>query len=359
MFGRRIPFAEFFRPYDVLFTARVGNDQIARFCYVNSFLSAVGNGTAKAAGTASPAIPGTFDGPNVVASGLAMAADDFSRTVGSIHDRMSNAFGSGTLESAQSAAGTGAKSTQSVVSSGAQSVNKGAKSVGTVAATTGRFAAGGGKLYFRGASAYLSFTSQSLASGISLVAQSPATFLGLVGETPVVSAAIRPADNTPVPIISAGSPIFFGAQTLLPALAAAQAAPAPDTNPQWPMHGRVTTLFGVPHWPYQPTHTGIDISDGNRSGTTPIRPFRPGTVVEVIHSYQGLGNHVVVDHGGGVTSVYAHLSSMTASVGQQVDKNAVIGYEGSTGASTGAHLHFEVRVNGQPVNPYQYVPGQP
>lgn len=176
---------------------------------------------------------------------------------------------------------------------------------------------------------------------------------------------IRPADHTAVPIIEPDSPALLAASKALPAAPAAAAptptvpAPQPVLVPKWPLHGAVTTEFGASNWPYQRVHTGIDISDGTRPGTTPIYPFRPGTVVQVVHSNVSLGNHVVVDHGNGVTSVYAHMSSTSVVVGQQVDHGTVLGYEGSTGASTGTHLHLEIRVNGQAANPRTFISGQP
>ncbi len=127
----------------------------------------------------------------------------------------------------------------------------------------------------------------------------------------------------------------------------------------WPINGRVTTEFGVPHRPYQVTHTGLDISSGNRSGVTSVMPFRLGTVINVVKSRQGLGNYVVVDHGEGLTSVYAHLYSVSVQVGQLVDEASELGKEGSTGVSTGTHLHFEVRLNGQPTDPQAYISGRP
>lgn len=146
----------------------------------------------------------------------------------------------------------------------------------------------------------------------------------------------------------------------------ASAMPAPATGQpvqtgpvaQWPIHGAITTPFGVPELPYELIHTGLDISDGQAPGATPIRPFKPGVIVSVIRS-GGLGNHVIVDHGGGVTSVYGHLYSIAVRVGQQVGENTVLGYEGSTGISTGTHLHFEIRLNGQPVDPHKFIGGQP
>ena len=115
----------------------------------------------------------------------------------------------------------------------------------------------------------------------------------------------------------------------------------------------------MPHWPYQPTHTGLDISDGQPAGRSEIKPFRPGHVIDIVRSNSGLGNHVIIDHGDGITSVYGHLASIVAVIGQAVDKTTVLGFEGSSGASTGTHLHFEIRVDGQARDPLQFIPGRP
>jgi len=82
-------------------------------------------------------------------------------------------------------------------------------------------------------------------------------------------------------------------------------------------------------------------------------------IIDVVVSKKGLGNHVVVDHGNGVTSVYGHLASIAVKVGQDVDTTTTIGQEGTTGVSTGTHLHFEIRVNGQATNPYRFISGKP
>lgn len=133
---------------------------------------------------------------------------------------------------------------------------------------------------------------------------------------------------------------------------------AAGTQTVWPIHGRITTEFGVYHEPYQKTHTGIDISDGKPSGTSAVTVFRSGTVLQVSHS-GGYGNHVIVDHGNGLTSLYGHLYSISVVVGQHVNPGDTLGYEGSTGDSTGPHVHFEIRLNNQPVNPHLYETGNP
>ena len=89
-----------------------------------------------------------------------------------------------------------------------------------------------------------------------------------------------------------------------------------------------------------------------------IKPIKPGTVVDVVHSNRGLGNYVIIDHGNGLSSVYGHMFSTQVQIGQAVNKDSVIGFEGSTGASTGPHVHLEVRVNGQPTDPLQYIGNQ-
>lgn len=100
------------------------------------------------------------------------------------------------------------------------------------------------------------------------------------------------------------------------------------------------------------THTGLDI--GAASGTD-IYAASDGTVLVSGWNAGGYGNYVVIDHGGGVTTLYAHCSSLLVSSGQRVSKGQVIAKVGSTGMSTGPHLHFEVLVNGAHTNPYAYL----
>jgi murein DD-endopeptidase MepM/ murein hydrolase activator NlpD len=94
-------------------------------------------------------------------------------------------------------------------------------------------------------------------------------------------------------------------------------------------------------------HTGVDI--GAPEGT-PVHPGGKGKVV-MTGWMGGYGNAIVVDHGGGRSTLYGHLSKITCAVGDEVDTSDVIGKVGSTGFSTGYHLHFEVRIDGTPVDP--------
>lgn len=101
-------------------------------------------------------------------------------------------------------------------------------------------------------------------------------------------------------------------------------------------------------------HGGIDITGGGIYGK-PIYASRAGTVVTAVYGTTGYGRYVVIDHGDGFTTVYGHCSNLCVSAGQTVSKGTQIAYVGSTGNSTGPHLHFEVRHNGVKQNPLSYV----
>ena len=116
----------------------------------------------------------------------------------------------------------------------------------------------------------------------------------------------------------------------------------------WPVNGPVVSGFGM-RWGRM--HEGIDIAVP--SGTQ-IRAAASGTV-EIAGYEGGYGNYTCVDHGGGLSTCYAHQNSIGVSVGQTVAQAQIIGTVGSTGHSTGPHLHFEVRVNGQAVDPLGYL----
>lgn len=116
----------------------------------------------------------------------------------------------------------------------------------------------------------------------------------------------------------------------------------------WPASGTLTSNFG---WRWGRMHEGIDI--GAATGT-PISASAAGTVI-VAGWNGGYGNLVVIDHGGGVSTAYGHQSAIHVSVGQSVGQGTVIGAVGSTGNSTGPHLHFEVRINGSATDPLPYL----
>jgi len=99
---------------------------------------------------------------------------------------------------------------------------------------------------------------------------------------------------------------------------------------------------------YHLFHRAVDLKEVQGA---PVYPTMDGVVEEVIYSRFSYGNHLIVNHGSGYKSLYAHLAKIVAEKGQEVDKNTVIGLVGSTGWATGAHLHFEVWENGHPINP--------
>jgi murein DD-endopeptidase MepM/ murein hydrolase activator NlpD len=130
-------------------------------------------------------------------------------------------------------------------------------------------------------------------------------------------------------------------------------SPAGDTTPSaagltWPVNGPVTSPFGM-RWGRM--HEGIDIGvpDG-----TPIHAAASGRVIYA-GWMEGYGNLTAIDHGRGLSTAYGHQSSIGVSLGQTVTQGQVIGYVGCTGHCFGPHLHFEVRVNGTPVDPLGYL----
>ncbi len=115
---------------------------------------------------------------------------------------------------------------------------------------------------------------------------------------------------------------------------------------QWPTTGPITTYF------MEGGHRGLDIAP--RFGT-PIYAADAGRVVTLLAWDRSFGWHIVLDHGNGMTTLYAHLSKFAVAHGQRVEKGEVLGYVGSTGYSTGPHLHFEIAVNGQLRDPMPYL----
>lgn len=137
-----------------------------------------------------------------------------------------------------------------------------------------------------------------------------------------------------------------------PSSSSSSSSPAPPSSPgatlSWPVSGPVTSGFG-PRWGRM--HEGIDIAV---STGTPVRAAAAGTVIYV-GWLGGYGNLVVVDHGGGLSTAYAHNSSFSVGQGATVGAGAAIALSGNTGNSSGPHVHFEVRVNGSAVDPLRYL----
>jgi murein DD-endopeptidase MepM/ murein hydrolase activator NlpD len=119
----------------------------------------------------------------------------------------------------------------------------------------------------------------------------------------------------------------------------------------WPVKGVITLEFGQSDWPYQIFHTGIDIANPHGLQGDPITPLMKGKVIYAGEIFWGYGKHIIIDHGNNITSIYGHLSKIFVYPGQEVKPGDIIALEGSSGWSTGPHLHFQINVFGLPVNP--------
>jgi murein DD-endopeptidase MepM/ murein hydrolase activator NlpD len=122
----------------------------------------------------------------------------------------------------------------------------------------------------------------------------------------------------------------------------------------WPVEGQITASFGERIDPFNGEgafHSGVDISAN--VGSPVIAPA--DGAVTFADFLGGYGRAIMVDHGHGITTRYGHLSSLAVTAGQIIHRGDTIGYVGSSGRSTGPHLHYEVRINDAPVNPYKYL----
>lgn len=128
----------------------------------------------------------------------------------------------------------------------------------------------------------------------------------------------------------------------------------PDTSFIWPV-GKgaiITSSFGM-RWGRP--HNGIDIGH-SAQGNTPIMAAAAGTVIDAYYNRGGYGNLIIIDHGNGVQTYYAHLGQIDVVEGQTVSQGEHLGMMGRTGHATGYHLHFEVHINNRPVNPVRHLP---
>ncbi len=128
--------------------------------------------------------------------------------------------------------------------------------------------------------------------------------------------------------------------------------PLANLSGVWPVDGPITSMFGPRSLlPGEKFHTGIDIGVPER---TPVRATASG-IVRFVGNTDGYGLRVEIDHGNGVTTLYAHLSEANVVPGQRVERGQPIGKSGNTGASTGPHLHYEIRQNGRPIDPWPFL----
>jgi len=122
----------------------------------------------------------------------------------------------------------------------------------------------------------------------------------------------------------------------------------------WPVEGQVTGSFGERIDPFNGEgafHSGVDI--GSSYGHPIVAPA--DGVVTVTDTMGGYGKTIMINHGNGISTRYGHLSGFAVTAGQHVQRGETIGYVGESGRSTGPHLHYEVRINDTPVNPYKYL----
>src|SRR6476620_6558903 len=142
---------------------------------------------------------------------------------------------------------------------------------------------------------------------------------------------------------------------LMPAMSFADSTYTPAI---WPVLGHITDSFGERLDPFSGEgafHTGVDVSADYGA---PVHATADGVVISA-ENHAGYGRLVVIDHGFGITTWYAHLSSFSAITGTRLKRGEVVGYTGISGRSTGPHVHYEVRVNNAPVNPWRYMRSTP
>jgi murein DD-endopeptidase MepM/ murein hydrolase activator NlpD len=126
----------------------------------------------------------------------------------------------------------------------------------------------------------------------------------------------------------------------------------------WPVLGHITDSFGARLDPFSGEgafHRGVDVASDYGA---PVHATADG-IITVADNHSGYGRLVVIDHGFGITTWYAHLSAFSAIPGTRVKRGEVIGYTGISGRSTGPHVHYEVRMNNAPVNPWRYMRATP
>ena len=188
-------------------------------------------------------------------------------------------------------------------------------------------------------------------------------FVGLLFAPSVHAQAVSPApdsvvtseaDSTPASLPSASDARFRNRML-------SWSAPAAIAEPSGPVampvpNFRLSSGFGIRTDPLRhvpETHAGVDMPD---IAGTPVRASADG-IVERAGSAGGYGNLIEIDHGGGVETRYGHLSRLLVSPDAVVKRGQIIALMGSTGRSTGSHLHFEVRLRGRPVDPLPYLEG--
>jgi murein DD-endopeptidase MepM/ murein hydrolase activator NlpD len=166
-----------------------------------------------------------------------------------------------------------------------------------------------------------------------------------------------PALNTPDDTFGVLRDLLYGLESRLQVVQSGverRQALAAATPTIWPVHGWLTASFGHRNDPFtgeRGFHSGLDISVDKGQ---PVFATADGTVQSAAWS-GAYGNMVTIDHGFGIVTRYAHLQAFKVAPGTRVDRGQVIGLAGSTGRSTGVHVHYEVLANGQPLNPFRFL----
>jgi murein DD-endopeptidase MepM/ murein hydrolase activator NlpD len=149
--------------------------------------------------------------------------------------------------------------------------------------------------------------------------------------------------------------VSSGGLRMMPSMAFADSNYTPSV---WPVLGHITDSFGERLDPFSGEgafHTGVDV--GADYGAA-VHATADGVVLDV-GQHSGYGRVVILDHGFGITTWYAHLSAYAVVAGTRIKRGEVLGYTGISGRSTGPHVHYEVRVNNAPVNPWRYMRSNP
>jgi murein DD-endopeptidase MepM/ murein hydrolase activator NlpD len=164
-----------------------------------------------------------------------------------------------------------------------------------------------------------------------------------------------PTSLDPEPAVAESAPGASGAAAVSARLdvSAGARAGAALLRLSWPAGGPITTYFGDVGWTSPRGHSGLDIAAPYGS---PVGAAAAGRVVLATRYGGPYGTEVIIDHGGGLRTIYGHLSRLDVETGDRVERGEVVGLVGSTGFSTGPHLHFEVRVNGELRNPLGFLP---
>jgi murein DD-endopeptidase MepM/ murein hydrolase activator NlpD len=187
------------------------------------------------------------------------------------------------------------------------------------------------------------FGQNNIASPDSVIEGMVLVLPGAVPPPPPVAPAAAPVQSDPVNV---------GGDSSIP-VPVGNPGPPSSTGFIWPISGSISQYFGEPEGGSY--HHGIDI-DGFNSYGSPIAAAADGQVILATWDNYGLGYHVILLHADGSQTVYAHLSDIWVTQGQYVGQGQAVGALGSTGYSTGPHLHFEIRIGGVAVDPLQYLP---